>query len=328
MQIDVCNGDADGLCAVLQWRLHAPCTARLVTGLKRDIALLAKVRAHAGDGLLVCDVSMRRNLPDLKRLLNEGVRVQYFDHHAVDTIPDHPLLEVHINTASDTCTSLLVDEHLRGKFRAWAVVGAFGDNLTELAQRLAHKMGATGRDTQRLRQLGESINYNAYGDTLQDVYIAPEKLFDILLRFPDPLELLDREWIGQELEALRRVDLQCAATVSPCFENTRCAVYVLPDAAWSRRVLGSWINQLAAEYPARAHAVLRAKARGDYVVSVRAPQSAPEGAVQLCRAFGGDGRNSAAGIDLLPAADFKKFLHAFATRNWSVSQPGELAIAR
>ena len=37
-RIDVCNGDADGLCAVLQWRLADPQPARLVTGLKRDIA--------------------------------------------------------------------------------------------------------------------------------------------------------------------------------------------------------------------------------------------------------------------------------------------------
>ena len=328
MQIDVCNGDADGLCAVLQWRLHAPCAARLVTGLKRDIALLAKVRAHAGDGVLVCDLSMRRNLQDLNRLLNAGVRVQYFDHHVVDAIPEHPLLDAHINMASDTCTSLLVDQQLRGKFRAWAVVGAFGDNLTALAQRLAHKMGASKRDTQRLRLLGESINYNAYGDTLQDVYIAPDKLFDILLRFPDPLELLDREWIGRELDALRRVDLQCAGAVSPYFEDRRAAVYLLPDAAWSRRVAGSWINQLAAEYPARAHAVLRAKACGDYVVSVRAPQNAPGGAVQLCRAFGGDGRASAAGIDRLPGPGFKEFLHAFTARDWAETQTDALATAR
>ena len=45
MLIDVCNGDADGLCAVLQWRLHTPAAATLVTGLKRDIALLERVQA-------------------------------------------------------------------------------------------------------------------------------------------------------------------------------------------------------------------------------------------------------------------------------------------
>ena len=37
---DVFNGDADGICSLLQLRLAAPCDAVLVTGVKRDIALL------------------------------------------------------------------------------------------------------------------------------------------------------------------------------------------------------------------------------------------------------------------------------------------------
>jgi hypothetical protein len=40
---DVCNGDADGLCAVRQWRMYQPVAAILVTGLKREIG-----RAAAG----------------------------------------------------------------------------------------------------------------------------------------------------------------------------------------------------------------------------------------------------------------------------------------
>jgi hypothetical protein len=47
--IDVCNGDADGLCAIVQWRLHEPRAATLVTGLKREIALLSGVQAAVGD---------------------------------------------------------------------------------------------------------------------------------------------------------------------------------------------------------------------------------------------------------------------------------------
>ena len=39
-RFDVCNGDADGLCAVLQWRLAHPEPATLVTGLKRELELL------------------------------------------------------------------------------------------------------------------------------------------------------------------------------------------------------------------------------------------------------------------------------------------------
>lgn len=35
--VDVFNGDADGLCALHQWRLAHPATNALVTGVKRDI---------------------------------------------------------------------------------------------------------------------------------------------------------------------------------------------------------------------------------------------------------------------------------------------------
>lgn len=316
MQIDVCNGDADGLCAVVQWRLHAPCESRLVTGLKRDIELLERVQAGRGDELLVCDLSMRRNHKALMRLLDAGVRVQYFDHHEVDAIPVHPLLEAHIDVASDVCTSLLVDRHLGGEFRAWAVVGAFGDNLTAVADRLAVDMGLPDGDRLRLRNLGESINYNAYGDTEQDVHIQPAQLFEILLRFPDPLALLKHHRIGQELDSLRHDDLHRAQALAPHCQDARTSVYVLPDAAWSRRVMGCLINVLASDHPQRAHALLKATATGDFVVSVRAPQIFPTGAAEFCRHFGGDGRAGAAGIDHLPAHQLNDFIDAISQFPW------------
>ena len=205
--IDVCNGDADGLCAVVQWRLHQPVTANLVTGLKRDIELLHHVQAQPGDHVLVCDVSMRRNRPALLRLLDRGVHVRYFDHHEPGGIVVHPLLDTHVNPASDACTSLLVDRFLGGAYQAGALVGAYGDNLTPMAHALAAGMGLGVEDRQRLQTLGESINYNAYGDSAQDVHIAPARLYEILIRYRDPLALVRNEPIAQELDALRQDDL-------------------------------------------------------------------------------------------------------------------------
>ena len=49
MLYDVFNGDADGLCSLQQIRLAEPADSVLVTGVKRDIALLARVPAGAGD---------------------------------------------------------------------------------------------------------------------------------------------------------------------------------------------------------------------------------------------------------------------------------------
>src|SRR5690606_26020239 len=115
--------------------------AVLVTGLKREIALLERVPARAGDQVLVCDLSMERNRPALLRLLESGVRVRYFDHHAAGEVPRHPGLEAHVDLGSGVCTSVLVDRHLGGRFRAWAVVGAFGDNLRGVAEGLATQLG-------------------------------------------------------------------------------------------------------------------------------------------------------------------------------------------
>lgn len=319
-QIDVCNGDADGLCAVVQWRLHQPLAAtRLVTGLKREIELLDRVQAAPGDEVLVCDLSMRRNHTALLRLLGAGVRVRYFDHHEADDIPADPLLEAHIDGASDVCTSLLVDRYLGGKFRAWAVVGAYGDNLTSVADGLATELGLGVADRRRLQALGEAINYNAYGDSEQDVYITPADLYQILIRYRDPLVLLAHESIGRDLDALRQADLRQALALSPYWEDASASAHVLPDAPWSRRVIGSLVNQFAAAEPQRAHAVLKATRAGGFLVSVRAPLGAPHGAARLCRLFGGGGRAGAAGIDHLPAQELEHFMQAFSVARWEAA---------
>ena len=54
--VDVFNGDADGLCALHQLRLADPQPSELVTGVKRDIKLLDRVQAIAGDRVTVLDI--------------------------------------------------------------------------------------------------------------------------------------------------------------------------------------------------------------------------------------------------------------------------------
>lgn len=57
---DVFNGDADGICALVQLRQVEPRDALLITGVKRDITLLKQVNAIAGDRITVLDVSMAK----------------------------------------------------------------------------------------------------------------------------------------------------------------------------------------------------------------------------------------------------------------------------
>ena len=73
-------------------------------------------------------------------------------------------------------------------------------------------------------------------------------------------------------------------------------VLELPDTASSRRVSGVYGNELAQQFPERAHVILTKKSCGNYLVSVRAPLSNRTGADTLCLQFDtGGGRSAATG---------------------------------
>ena len=107
---DVFNGDADGICALHQLRLADPLDSTLVTGLKRDIALLASVPAGDGDVVTVLDISLDRNREALRALLDRGAIVHYFDHHFAGEVPKHPSLHALLDHSGVTCTSALVHQ--------------------------------------------------------------------------------------------------------------------------------------------------------------------------------------------------------------------------
>jgi len=310
--IDVFNGDADGLCALHQLRLAAPADTELVTGPKRRIELLAGVAAAAGDRVTVLDVSLDRNRDALQRLLDRGVRVCWFDHHYAGALPSHPLLEPHIDTSPGTCTSVLVDRHLGGRFRAWAVVAAFGDGLPDAAQGLADSLGLNAGQRDTLQALGEVLNYNAYGETEAELFVPPAALYRELARYADPFRFAAEATIVAKLRDGCRADIAAALAVPPYRGGARGEVYLLPDAAWSRRVSGTFANHLAAQRPDRAHAVLVPNSRGGYGVSIRAAHAEPTGAVAFARRFAtGGGREAAAGIDHLPAEALGAFIEQF-----------------
>lgn len=317
-RFSVCNGDADGLCAAVQWLMHEPGPVELVTGLKHERALLGRVTARAGDEVNTFDLALQPNRAALMRLLGAGARVRYFDHHAfVGELPHGALFELHVDTASDTCTSLLVDQRIGGACHGWALVGAYGDNLCAKADRLAADWGFGADDRNRLRRLGDIINYNAYGDDETDVRIPPAALHGVMARYRDPQDMLHNEAIVDEIEAVRRDDLQQGLAAARQWQGPRASVHVLPDAPWSRRVSGVLANELANLEPSRAHAVLRARRGGGYMISVRAPLQAPHGADVLCSRFGGGGRAAAAGADYLPADELDRFVAAFSCMEWA-----------
>ena len=309
-KIDIFNGDADGICALIQLRNAEPATSRLVTGVKRDISLVEQVTYAEGDEVTVLDVSFDKNRAGVEEALEAGARIRYFDHHFAGEIPDDDRLEARIDTSSDICTSLLVDAHLEGAYRGWAVTGAFGDNLKKSAEAAARPLGLTSEALASLEALGTYINYNGYGASLDDLHFKPADLYERLVKFSDPIDFIagDAETFGR-LEQGYGQDMASAAAIEPRYESTSVAVFGFPDEAWARRVSGVYSNDLANAHPDRAHAVLTARAGGTYLVSVRAPLNNKTGADEICRRFPtGGGRKAAAGINDLPADQLDAFI--------------------
>lgn len=311
---DVFNGDADGICSLVQMRLARPLEAELVTGVKRDIGLLERVPAAAGDEVLVLDVSLDSNREALVRILAAGAQVRYFDHHFAGEIPSASNLQSNIDTAADVCTALLVNRALEGRFAAWAVVAAFGDNMPASAREAAAPLGHDESELAKLDRLGVCINYNGYGAGIEDLHFDPAELYRRLLPYADPLDAIrDSESPFAALDAGYAEDMARADGAEQLVNGSSAAAFLLPDAAWSRRVSGVWGNALANDHPDRAHAVITASPDGSWRISIRAPNSRRAGADTLCRRWPtGGGRAGAGGINALPKDDLDAFLADFA----------------
>ena len=314
MHYDVFNGDADGICALQQLRLAAPRpAAKLITGVKRDIRLLSQITTARNAEIAVLDISLDSNRPELVTLLSRHCQVTYIDHHFAGEIPASPFLNAHIDPTPDICTGLIVNRMLAGRFRAWAVVAAFGDNLHEAARQTAAELNLNSSQLETLQELGELFNYNGYGTDITDLHFPPAALFKAVQPFRDPLDFCRK---SEVLAALRQGfadDMAAASACRPLQEDRHGRVYQLPATAWARRVSGVFSNEKARERPDLAHALIVANEDETLRISVRAPLAGKTGADTLCRAFPtGGGRAAAAGINFLPAEQLPLFLRTFA----------------
>ena len=313
MQIDVFNGDADGICALLQLRLAKPSDSKLITSFKRDIKLLAKVDATQGDQLTVLDISLEKNHTDLLRLLNQGTEVFYVDHHRTGVIPSHPKLKTLINTDANICTSLLVNQYLTGQQHQWAIVGAFGDNMSLEIIQAINRSGLNPAELEQLKVLGVCLNYNGYGTCIEDLHFAPDVLYRQLEKFKSPFDFINNDVdTYQKLVMGYQTDMANAASIKADYATDYIAVYRLPDTLWARRVSGVFANELANKFPDRAHAIVSHNNQQGYQISVRAPLNNKTKADELCSAFPtGGGRKGAAGINHLNANDIPNFIQLF-----------------
>ena len=308
---DIFNGDADGICALHQLRLAEPRKATLVTGVKRDIRLLDQMAQVRGAELTVLDISLDSNRTALLQLL-ESCRVFYVDHHYAGDLPDSPNLIAHLDPSPEVCTSLIVDTLLEGRFRRWAVAAAFGDNLHASARKAAATLDLTEVQVERLRELGELMNYNGYGRKVADLHLPPQALYAAVQPYADPLAFCEE---GQILPLLRQGfadDLRRAREVKPLRETAHGRIFTFPAEKWASRIAGVFSNERARERVELAHALLVDNGDGTFMVSVRAPLARRAGADSLCLAFAtGGGRAAAAGINVLPAGQVEDFFQKF-----------------
>ncbi|PMH42158.1 acetyltransferase [Vibrio sp. 10N.286.49.B3] len=315
MHYDVFNGDADGIIALLQLRLAHPKASHLVTGVKRDIQLLAQLeQAKRVDSVTVLDISLDKNRAALETLLKQGAQVWYADHHfAGEDRSDLATarLETHIDTDANTCTGLIVDMYLDGAYHHWAITAAYGDNLMAKADELAMAAGLDAHQRAQLQELGTLLNYNGYGRTVYDLHFHPADLYQALLAYPSPFDVIaDRTSPFYQLQSAYQQDMAQAQAITPRYQSETLALFELPNAPWSHRVSGVYGNWLANQTPQRAHAVLTPNAcLSTFTLSLRAPLNNKQGAVDICRQFEtGGGRAAAAGINQLPHTDIEKLI--------------------
>ncbi|MFP3983935.1 MAG: acetyltransferase [Desulfurivibrionaceae bacterium] len=315
MDHDVFNGDADGICALHQLRLAEPRQARLVSGVKRDINLLRKLISLpncSNSRITVLDISMDKNRDDLKVLLNRENQIFYVDHHYPGDIPNAGNLETIIDPDPNVCTGLLIDRMLGGRYRLWAIVAAYGDNMHEAAIETAKSSNLTESQLQALRETGELLNYNGYGREVSDLHYPPEDLYREVSHYQDPLDLYQSSEVLDNLREGFKTDLERAGATPVLSESAAGRIFSFPDSPWSRRIAGIFSNDKARESPGQGHAVLVDNGDGSYLVSVRAPTANKKGAADLCRKFpSGGGREAAAGINGLPAARLDEFINDF-----------------
>ncbi|QBF81843.1 DHH family phosphoesterase [Shewanella maritima] len=307
---DVFNGDADGIISLIQLRLNEPKQSVLITGVKRDITLLQQVDASEGDRVTVLDISMEKNCVALEQALNNGANVFYADHHRSGSIPESKSLDAHIDLDANTCTALIIDKLLGGKYHAWAITAAYGDNLIAKADQLAEAAGLSQEQKLRLKELGILINYNGYGAELADLHFSPADLYQALYKYSSPFDVFEAsDSPYYKLKAAYERDLASANSVKPSYQGKLLTLIHLPNETWSKRISGVYGNLLANQAPERAHAVLTPNADNSYLVSLRAPLNNKCGAGDICNQFlTGGGRAGAAGINRLEADHVQRFI--------------------
>ena len=281
------NGDADGICSMVQWGLVHGVEGNSVTGVKRDIELLANITPESGDEIICMDISLARNHSRARELCDSGFKITWFDHH----LAGEPIegLDAHIDTSSNVCTAKIVENFL-GVKSEWAEVALHGDGLSVHSSRPDFK------------ELGELLNYNGYGADLDDLHFHPDKLMRLCLESKTPEKFLQTP----AFETLKKGFADDMRNVESIKEVD--GIYLLPNEAWARRVVGVMAHRINSTGPG-PHVIAIDKGN-TLQVSLRGN----DGIGDICSMFGGGGRATAGGIDALPKEEITALMNEVNSR--------------
>jgi hypothetical protein len=305
------NGDADGICAVVQFIQSGFIVDSFFTGCKRDQALLRHGEMLHNANILVFDIELSKNIDSLRKVLDNGCEVTWFDHHGKceeSIFSEYTNFFPNIYTSPDTNTSLIVYKFLNNpELLKWAIAGLFGDNIDNTALYYCESLNLSAEEILILTNMGKLINYNAYGENLSDLIMDPIEIFHKAKQFKDPISFYKETNIGECLKKSSADDLELALSYSK-----QTNIVFLPNLPWAKRVYGMLGNYLIKQNKTKPLAVLVDIGKDNYLVSVRAPLNQPIGAGDLCRLFSsGGGRAGAGGINCLHKDDLEKFKQAF-----------------
>lgn len=311
---DLFNGDADGLCSLHQYRLKYPTESTIISGVKRDVQLMRHVTQCVDSYITVFDVSHLSNASHVEPVLSNGNRITWFDHHTPGEYRPSVMLRMNVDTCPTTCTSLLVDAHINGEHRDWALVGMYGDNLDSEIEN--HNTGFDDQQLEILKRLGMTLNYNGYGVDESDLTIHPVEVYQDMKHYTCPFEYHDNSPSFAKIHEQMQIDKQALEQSQIVHDSSTGKIILLPDSKSSARYSGVYSNQLVNDNPDQAFVVLTTLDQETYRVSIRAPKATPYGASKLAGQFDtGGGREKAAGINQLnnhQLSDLiEKFEHQF-----------------
>lgn len=310
---DVFNGDADGILALHQFRLAHPETTQLITGVKRDVKLIRQLLEQSNSQINVFDISLESNEDAVQALLEKNCSFLWFDHHRRGSLIDSEQLSTHIDLSPTCCTSILVDQYLNGQHHLWAIAAAFGDNLRAAAEKLCEAANLSTEEQSQLREIGETLNYNGYGETKEDLNIWPADLYADLKNWSQPFDYYLNSEIFKNLQNQKSKDENILGQSQKLFDCSVGNITLLPKGPSSKRMSGIFSNDLVHSEPEKAHAIFtHLDDDSGYRISIRAPLNKLENADTLAKRFPtGGGRAGAAGVNELPHDQLDNFYQAF-----------------